>query len=240
MRQVVITFLLSVLVVASGILPAHAQEKGLVFYGIQFEELEYRFGDENERLFGFDGDAFVGTDELKLRWLGKGEYSFRDNAFEKLENRFVLQKPVSDFFDVKAGFRLDTPEGRDRWYGVLGLAGLAPQWFETDLDLFVSEKGHLSTRLDVEYELLLTNRLILTPSLNIDAAFSDDREIGIGKGVTGIEAGLRLGYDLVDRAMSPYVGVVYEGAAGKTADLRREAGSDVDGWRAVIGTRLMF
>lgn len=240
MRQVVVTFLLSVLVVVSGILPAHAQEKGLIFYGIQFEELEYRFGDENERLFGFDGDAFVGTDELKFRWLGKGEYSFRDNAFEKLENRFVLQKPVSDFFDVKAGFRLDTPEGRDRWYGVLGLAGLAPQWFETDLDLFVSEKGHLSTRLDVEYELLLTNRLILTPSLNIDAAFSDDREIGIGKGVTGIEAGLRLGYDLVDRAISPYVGVVYEGTAGKTADLRREAGNDVDGWRAVIGTRLMF
>ncbi|MEQ9327438.1 MAG: copper resistance protein B [Rhodospirillales bacterium] len=240
MRKSVIALMLSVLVLPAGFLPAEAQEKGLIFYGIQFEEMEYRFGDESERLFGFDGDAFIGTDELKLRWLGKGEYSFRDNGFEKLENRVVLQKPVSDFFDVKAGFRLDTPEGRDRWYGVLGLAGLAPQWFETDLDLFVSEKGRLSTRLDLEYELLLTNRLILTPSINIDAAFSDDRDIGIGKGVTAIEAGLRLGYDLVDRTISPYVGVVYEGAAGKTADLRREAGSDVDGWRTVIGTRLMF
>ena len=237
MRKPVIAFLLSAL---AGSLPAHGQEKGLIFYGVQFEELEYRFGDENERLLGFDGDAFIGTDELKLRWLGKGEYSFDDNAFEKLENRFVLQKPVSDFFDVKAGFRLDTPEGRDRWYGLLGLAGLAPQWFETDLDLFVSEKGYLSARLDLEYELLLTNRLILTPSLNVDASFSDDREIRVGQGISAIEAGLRLGYDLVDRAVSPYVGVVYETATGKTADFRRENGSDVDGWRAVIGTRLMF
>ena len=44
-----------------------------IFYGIQMEQFEYRSGDEDENLFVWDGDAFVGTDELKLRWQGEGE-----------------------------------------------------------------------------------------------------------------------------------------------------------------------
>lgn len=219
---------------------ASAQEKGMLFYGLQMEELEYRRGDEGERLLSWNGDAFVGTDELKLRWLGEGEYDKLGKRFEKLENRLVLQTPISTFFDVKGGVRLDTPKGPDRWYGVLGLTGLAPQWFELDADLFVSEKGDASARLDVEYEFLLTNRLILRPSADINLAFSDDTPVGIKAGFTSVEAGMRLSYDLIDRAFSPYFGVVYERKLGNTADLARDEGEDIEGWRAVFGTRVVF
>lgn len=217
-----------------------AQEKGLFFYGLQMEEFEYRRGDEDEDLIAWDGDAFVGTDELKLRWLGKGEYDTGRDVLETFENRLVLQKPISTFFDVKGGVRLDAPKGADRWYGVIGLTGLAPQWFEIDADLFVSETGDSSARLDVEYELLLTNYFILTPSVEVDVAFSDDREIGVGSGISGIEAGARLSYDLIDRSVSPYMGFIYERKFGQTADFARAENEDVKGWRAVIGTRLMF
>lgn len=217
-----------------------AQQKGLMIYGLQMEQLEYRRGDEGEKLAAWNGDAFVGTDEVKLRWLGQGEYDTKAKSFEKLENRLVLQMPVSDFFDVKGGVRLDTPKGTDRWYGVVGVTGLAPQWFEVDADFFVSETGDASARVDVEYELLLTNRLILTPSADINVAFSDDREIEIGAGVSGVELGTRLSYDLVDRRLSPYLGVVYERKLGKTADFVRANDEDVEGWRAVIGTKFMF
>jgi len=219
---------------------AQAQQKGLMIYGLQMEQLEYRRGDEGEKVAAWNGDAFVGTDEVKLRWLGQGEYNTKAKLFEKFENRLVLQAPVSDFFDVKGGVRLDTPKGTDRWYGVLGLTGLAPQWFEVDADFFISETGDTSARLDVEYELLLTNHLILTPSADINVAFSDDREIEIGAGVSGVELGARLSYDLVDRRLSPYLGVVYERKLGKTADFVRANDDDVEGWRAVIGTKFMF
>ena len=157
-----------------------------------------------------------------------------------MENRLVLQKPISTFFDIKAGVRLDTPEGTDRWFGVLGIAGLAPQWIEIDADLFVSETGDASARLDVEYELLITNRLILIPSAEIDIVFSEDREIGIASGLNSVELGIRLSYDLLDRAISPYIGVVYERKFGRTADFAREEGEDTSAWFGVIGTRMIF
>ena len=219
---------------------AWAQESDLVFYGVQVEQLEYRLGDDEENLAVYDADAFVGTDELKLRWQGEGEYDLDAEAFETLENRVVLQTPVSDFFDLKGGVRLDTPEGADRWYGVVGVAGLAPQWFEVDADLFLSETGDASARLDVEYELLVTNSVVLTPSAEIDVAFSDDEEIGVGAGLSTIEFGLRLSYDLLDRAVSPYIGVAYEAALGETADLRREEGEGTGAVFGVIGVRLLF
>ncbi len=220
--------------------PAWAQEKGLLFYGAQLEEFEYRLGDQDDDFLAWNGDAFVGTDEMKLRWLGEGEYDLDKDDFETLENWLVLQVPISTFFDVKGGVRLDTPKDADRWYGVVGLAGLAPQWFEIDADLFISETGDTSARLDVEYELLLTNYLILTPSVEINAAFSDDREIGVGSGISDMEAGVRLSYDLIDRTFSPYLGFVYERKFGQTEDFAEAEGDDIDGWRLVIGTRLMF
>lgn len=240
MKNRITTILLAGMATAVLSVPAQAQEKGLIFYGIQMEELEYRLGEGADRHAVWNGDAYVGTDELKLRWLGQGEYDTKGDTLERMENRVVLQKPVSDFFDVKAGVRLDTPDGPDRWFGVLGIAGLAKQWFEIDADLFVSETGDASARLDVEYELLLTNRLILTPSADIDIAFSEDREIGVGFGVNGVEAGLRLSYDLVDRAISPYIGIVYERKFGDTADFAKDEGEDAAAWFATIGTKIMF
>ena len=219
---------------------SQAQETNLIFYGVQMEELEYRQGDQSENLLVWDGDAFMGTDELKLRWLGKGEYDADGDVLETMENRLVLQKPISDFFDIKAGVRLDSPEGVDRWFGVFGVTGLAPQWIEIDADLFISETGDVSARLDAEYELLITNRLILTPSGEIDVALSDDREIGVASGLNSIELGLRLSYDVVDRTFSPYIGVVFERKFGRTADFARDEGEDPSALFAVIGAKLMF
>ena len=219
---------------------SQAQETNLIFYGVQMEELEYRQGDQSENLMVWDGDAFIGTDELKLRWLGKGEYDADGDVLETMENRLVLQKPISDFFDIKAGVRLDSPEGVDRWFGLFGVTGLAPQWIEIDADLFISETGDVSARLDAEYELLITNRLILTPSGEIDVALSDDREIGVASGLNSIELGLRLSYDVVDRTFSPYIGVVFERKFGRTADFARDEGEDPSALFAVIGAKLMF
>jgi copper resistance protein B len=230
----------AVVAAALSVSPVSAQETNFVYYGFQLEEFEHRIGDESEELLVWNGDAFVGTDELKLRWLGEGEYDTTARQFENMENRLVLQAPVSDFFDVKAGVRVDTPKGKSRLYGVVGLTGLLKQWIEVDADLFVSDKGDASARLDAEYELLLTNRITLTPSADLDVAFSDDRKMGVGSGFSTAEVGLRLSYDILDRALSPYIGVVWERKFGETADFAREEGEDTEAWLIAIGIKVLF
>ena len=217
-----------------------AREQPLTTWGVQFEEFEYRYSDDGEELGVWNADAFYGTDDFKVRLLTTGEYEIEEQAYETLENQLVGQIPISKFFDAKAGVRFDTPEGPDRTYAVLGVAGLAPQWFEVDANLYVSNEGETSAELDAEYELLLTNYWILEATLDTTVAFSEDREIGVGKGLVSTEAGLRLRYDLVDRAFSPYVGVVHERKYGDTADLAETGGGSTEDWFAVIGARIAF
>ena len=211
----------------------------LVFWGVSFEQFEYRFGDEVDVL-AWHGDAFVGTDDWKFRLQSEGEYVEQESVFETLEHQFSVQRPISAFFDAKAGVRFDTPEGANRTYAVIGTHGLAPQWFELDADVFISDKGDVSARLDADYELLITNRVILTSAAEVNVAFSDDEEIGVGSGLSDIEVGLRLSYDLVERDIAPYIGVHYERKFGKTADFAEEEGEDADELFFVAGVRLSF
>ncbi len=218
---------------------AYAQKESQVYYGAMFEQFEYRFGDDSD-LLAWDGDALIGTDEWKLRLQSEGEYELDEDQFETLENQLLVQRMFSKFFDLKAGIRHDSPDGPDRTYAVLGVQGLAPQWFEIDADLFISENGDPSARLDVDYELLITNRVILTPTAELNVAFSDDAEIGVGSGFSSAELGLRLGYDLIYRAVAPYVGISYERKLGETADFARDDGEDTEEFLLVAGVRLMF
>ena len=81
----------------------------------------------------------------------------------------------------------------------MGVKGLAPQWFEIDADLYLSDYSFFS--FEAEYELLLTNRLILTPNIEIDMPLKDDIARGRGAGGAVMEIGARLSYDLIDRAV---------------------------------------
>lgn len=221
----------------AGVLPAQAEQ---LIYGFQAEQLEYRQGD-GEDSFVWDFDALIGTDELKLVWRSEGERVQGAGGFETLENQLRLQFPVSTFFDAVVGVQANTPDGLpDRYNAVLGLKGLAPQWFEIDADLFLSEKGDVSGRLDVDYELLLTNRLILMPTLELNVAASDDTAIGVGAGFVSVETGLRLSYDIVDRAVAPYVGLNYERKLGRTARLARDEGEQIDAVSLTAGLRMTF
>lgn len=216
------------------------RKQPLKVWGARFKELEYRYSDKDEELGVWDADFFYGTDALKFRLLTSGEYSIDGQAYEKLENQLVGQVPISTFFDVQAGIRVDTPEGPDRTYAVLGITGLAPQWFEVDASVYVSKGGKASAELDASYELLLTNYWILIASLDTTVAFNEDKEIGVGKGLVSSEVGLRLSYDLIDRTFSPYIGVVHERKYGDTAALSRTAGSSTEDWFATVGARLIF
>lgn len=214
---------------------AHAEE---LIWGVNLEQLEFRTGDNGTEVFAWDGDAVVGTDELKFVLRNKGEFETDGNVLETMETQARLQVPVSDFFDAAAGIRVDTPDGPDRVHGVVGLKGLAPQWFEIDADLYLSD--HPSFRFEADYEALITNYLILTPSVEIDLPFNDDRAIDIGAWGPKAEIGARLSYDILDRTVAPYIGVHYERYFGETKNIRLADGKEGDALWFVTGLRLRF
>ncbi|MDE4205921.1 copper resistance protein B [Phaeobacter gallaeciensis] len=218
---------------------ASAAQAEPLIYGFQAERLEYRDGDNGENVFVWDFDFVVGTDDLKLVWRSEAEIAEGSGDFEGLENQLRLQFPISTFFDGVVGVQASTPDGLpDRYNAVLGFKGLAPGFLEIDADFYLSD--HSFFRFEGEYEGLITNRLILTPSIELTVPLEDDLAYDQASGGATMEAGLRLSYDLVDRSFSPYIGINYEKSFGGTADLIRASGKENGVTSIVFGTRLMF
>src|SRR3546814_20658696 len=81
---------------------------------------------------------------------------------------------------------------------------------------YIGTSGRLAARLEGEYEVLLTNRLILQPKLEANLYSRDDDENHIGKGLSDASFGLRLRYEF-SRRFAPYVGHVWTRRFGHTA-----------------------
>uniref|UniRef100_UPI0028C4AF52 copper resistance protein B n=1 Tax=Accumulibacter sp. TaxID=2053492 RepID=UPI0028C4AF52 len=94
-------------------------------------------------------------------------------------------------------------------------------------------------RLSAEYELLLTQRLVLQPRLEINAYGKDDAARGIGSGLSDAVAGVRLRYD-ISRQFAPYVGVEWVGKFGQTADLAKAEGAPTSDTLWVADVRFWF
>ena len=209
-----------------------------LFTLVDIDQLEYRAQDGNDS-FAWEGQARVGGDFNKIAVKSEGEYVFETGAVEEAEVQFLYQRLISDFFDAQLGIRYDFKPDPSRAYAVLGINGLAPQWFEVDGSAFLSDEGDLSMRFEAEYDLLITQRLIVGPSVELNVAFSDDQAVGIAAGVNDVELGLRLRYEFA-REFAPYLGVNWERLIGDTADLARDEGEDVDTLSFVAGVRIFF
>lgn len=72
------------------------------------------------------------------------------------------------------------------------MQGLAPYKFETEATLYAGDGSRAALGLAGEYEVLLTNRLILQPRVEADIALTDDNRRGIDSGLEEVELGLRL------------------------------------------------
>ncbi|MBL4721673.1 MAG: copper resistance protein B [Alphaproteobacteria bacterium] len=201
------------------------------------DQLEYRFG-EHEEFIVWDAQGWIGTDYNKVALKTEGE-KVVGGATESVEGQILYQRLISKFFDAQVGIRHDFRPGPTRTYGVFGVQGLAPQWFEVDANAFVSERGDISFRLEVEYDLLLTQRLILQPVIEVEAALSQDEAIGQGDGLRSLEMGLRLRYE-VTREFAPYIGVNWEKSFGDSADFKREEGEGTASSSVVLGVTFWF
>jgi copper resistance protein B len=146
---------------------------------------------------------------------------------------------LAPWWEFVAGLRQDFAPGPDQTWGAFGIQGVAPYKFALEATAFVGESGQIGGRFEAEYELLLTNRLIAQPLMEINLHTQDDPERGIGSGLSSSELGLRVRYEL-RREFAPYIGVTWSRKWGETADLARRGGEDADDTRWVAGLRVWF
>jgi copper resistance protein B len=201
------------------------------------DQLEYRFNDGRDG-YKWDIEGWYGGDYDKLWLKSEGEGAFGEAA-EQLELQALYSRAIDPWWNFQAGIRHDFRPDPERTHLVVGVQGLAPYWFEVGGQLFLSDKGDITARVEAEYDQRITNKLILQPAVELNLSLQDVPEIGIGAGLSSAEAGLRLRYELVPE-FAPYVGVEYERAFGGTADFRRAASEDVGGWTLLTGIRLWF
>ncbi len=193
----------------------------------RFEVLD---NDENTRVW--EGSFWIGYDINKLYVYSEGEAT--SNGLETSQNELVYSRAIAPFWDVQVGLAYDKNEDASKTWGEVAISGLAPYYFETRAALLVNEDGNVGLRLDAEYEALLTQKLILTPSLEADFYTKDDPKMNLGSGLSSMEAGLRLRYEFV-REFAPYIGVTWEKTFGNTEDF-----NPVDETNLLVGVRFWF
>jgi copper resistance protein B len=191
-----------------------------IFAHLLVDQFEARLG--ASAAFWWDAQAWLGTDENRLYLLTEGEAA--NGRVTDGQDELLYARPISTFFDLQAGVRSDLDSDHNRSWAALGIAGLAPYFLQLSGTLYASDGGHYAARGTASYDLLLTQRLILTPAVELNAYSRSDSARQTGSGLSGIEAGLRLRYEIT-RKFAPYLGVSYERnvAPGVSFDATRVA-----------------
>lgn len=174
-------------------------------------------------------------DKLLLRTEGAKDGARTEHA----ELELLWAHAVAPWWEIVAGAARDFAPGEPRTSAAFGVQGLAPYRFEVEATVHMADGRNASARVEAEYELLVTPRLILQPRVDVEWHGRSDVARGLGAGLAQAETGLRLRYEL-RREIAPYVGVVRERAFGRTKDILRASGADADETRLVAGVRLRF
>jgi copper resistance protein B len=185
----------------------------------------------------YDLYARIGRDYDRL--VIKAEGDVASGRLQEARTEALWSHAVASFWDAQLGLRHDSGTSPERSWIAFGIQGLAPYWFELDAAAYVGDGGRTALRLSAEYELLITQKLILQPQVEVNLYGKSDPARDIGKGLSDLTAGLRLRYEF-NRQFAPYIGVAWADRFGETADLARAAGEPKHNTRYVAGVRFWF
>jgi copper resistance protein B len=203
---------------------------------VVFDHLEWQTG-ANAGALAFEARGWVGGDVSRMwfRTAGTGTDGRMDDAMAEV----FYGRAFARWWDVVAGVRQDVEPGPARTWAAVGIQGLAPYWFEVDVTAYIGESWRTQLHLSTDYDVLLTNRLILQPSAALETFGKADPTRNIGAGLSSVEAGVRVRYE-IRREFAPYAGIAWQWRTGETADLARATGDPVRDTRVVIGARVWF
>ncbi len=237
-----------------GAAPSDARDPHAYSNGYDFGPLKLRMADQKnfssllvdnleimrtrDKTFAeYDLQAWYGRTYDRVVLKAEGEAD--DGKLEEARTELLWGHAVAVYWDTQLGVRYDSGQGPGRSWLAFGIQGLAPYWFEVDAAAYVGEEGRSALRLDMSYDLLLTQKLILQPKFETDFYGKSDAARGLGSGLSHVAVALRLRYE-IRREFAPYVGIERSVNYGATADFARAAGKDAGETRFIAGVRFWF
>jgi copper resistance protein B len=208
-----------------------------IFTHVLLEQAEGRWNGRNTE-FRYDGQGWIGTDYNKL-WIKSEGLVDQQGRFTDGQHEFLYDRAISTYFDLQAGVRVDLDSGPTRTWAAFGVQGLSYYFFDVEATAYVSDRGRFAARFKGFYDLLITNRLILSPEVEVNLYGKADRGRGNGSGLSDIDAGLRLRYE-ISRKVAPYVGISYVGRFFQAEDFARQEGLKPSSVRFAFGVRSWF
>ena len=205
---------------------------------VLLDELEYAPGGA-QRPVKLDGRMWYGGayQRVWLRAEGEQTTALRNNVGEG-EAQILYGRLVDPFWDAVVGVRVDREWGGEsdgRMHLAVGLIGLVPYRLELEPTIFVSQAGDVSARLEGEFPVLITQRLVAEPVFEVNAALQSVPRFGVRSGVNDYELGLRVRYEF-QREVAPYVGWTRTRRFGDGGS--EEGGGVASDNQLVIGIRL--
>ncbi len=214
-----------------------------LYYGqVLLDRVEYVLDRDNRKNINYEVTGWYGGDHQRL-WLeteGVHETDTGDGEVDRLD--ILYGKLISPFWNARVGVGYKGIYGNnseDRVFGVIGFKGLAPYFFEVDTNLKVSNEGEVLADFEAEYDVLLTQRLVLQPRLDTLLSFSKIEEMGIGTGINDVELSFRLRYE-IRREFAPYIGVSWHKKFAGTASIADKEGEPTESTDIFVGLRMWF
>jgi copper resistance protein B len=192
---------------------------------------------DDETIVPYDVEAWFG--QTYDRAVLKAEGDFESGDLGEARTELLWSHAIAPYWDSQVGIRYDSGEGPNRSWLAAGIEGLAPYWFDLEVTGYVGEGSRTALRVDASYDMLIHQRLILEPRLEVNLYGKDDVERGLGSGLSDLRLALRLRYE-IRRELAPYIGVEWINRYGGTEDYTRAAGRDPSDTRITMGLRFWF
>ena len=203
------------------------------FAKVWLDQLEWRSGPQSES--AWQGEGWYGGDSNKA-WLRTEGSTFADRL-DDARAEFFWDHIVARWWSLQLGAREDFGVGPTRAWAALGVRGLAPQGIGVEATLYAGAAGRTAARLKLDYQLLFTQRLVLQPEVEVNLYGRADPEREVDSGVSDLEIGLRLRYE-VRREFAPYAGVVWVKRRLPGADVVSIGAAATDEVRMAVGVRV--
>jgi copper resistance protein B len=203
------------------------------FAALLVDRLEWLHTSDNS-FAAYDLQAWYGRDYNRAVLKAEGDVD--NGELQDGRTELLWGHAVSPFWDAQLGMRYDHGVNAERGWLAIGVQGLAPYWFESTVTAYVGDEDRTALRVDGEYDLLLTQRLILQPRLEMNFYGKSDAARALGSGLADLTAGVRLRYE-IRREFAPYLGIEWAGKYGGTADYARVAGDVTEETSLVAGVR---
>lgn len=186
-------------------------------------------------------ESRIGTDEHQL---------FVQLNTEKTESekmaydvKAMYGYAISEFWDTQVGLRhinqSEQQEDKNQTYFAVGLNGLAPYFFDSDIYLYIGKNKQYAMTAEFDRDFLFTQKWIVQPYIHSEIVFSDDSKYAKKSGLHHLSLGLETRYEIT-KSVAPFIEVGYKYEKGAKQTEWQDAEDSTRGWLYGAGIKFLF